>query len=241
MYETALRTAHKQQEEEEKTNEVARKRSVVSVSLRSAGSTKKAESKPDLLGIATTSTVARMSTQSKKVESKPDVLSIASSSADGKSPLKFGTPPQTARLSTPAMTKPRRSVVVEKLSQYIKSYKNKHHHPVFDLIQNDRTAADGRKLMDLEDKAKRCNDELEKLVAAKARLTRGIAAEEREIKSISDSINLEDRRVHNMLKDFYSERFFANHVAGLPLSTLTEKQLWKLCSAMEVDPVVLPG
>ena len=42
------------------------------------------------------------------------------------------------------------TVVVDQLSLYIKPYNNKkarNHHPVFDLIQNENTVADGRRLM----------------------------------------------------------------------------------------------
>jgi len=136
------------------------------------------------------------------------------------------------------------TVVVDQLSLYIKPYNNKkarNHHPVFDLIQNENTVADGRRLMILENEASTCKAKLYELQDLEVRLEKGMQSEVQQSKTCTNIINIKDMEVRATLSN--PNRFtsaFIEENAERPISTLNEIQLELLLSKMAADDIIVP-
>lgn len=137
------------------------------------------------------------------------------------------------------------TVVVDQLSLYIKPYNNKkarNHHPVFDLIQNENTVADGRRLMILENEASTCKAKLYELQDLEVRLEKGVQSEVQQSKTCTNIINRKDMEVRALLSN--PKRFtpaFIKENAERPISTLNKLKLELLLSKMAADVITLPN
>ncbi|KAL7541991.1 hypothetical protein ACHAXR_011413 [Thalassiosira sp. AJA248-18] len=101
------------------------------------------------------------------------------------------------RMITPSGRK-KKAIVVDRLSLYIKpSRKGKKVSPIFNLLQNESTVEEGRKLMILEVETQRCKNELADLVGQKAKLEKGIKMEEHIIERSQKEIKDEERKTQS--------------------------------------------
>ena len=137
------------------------------------------------------------------------------------------------------------TVVVDQLSLYIKPYNSKkarNHHPVFDLIQNENTVADGRRLMILENEASTCKAKLYELQDLEVRLEKGVQSEVQQSKTCTNIINSKDMEVRALLSN--PKRFssaFIEQNNKRPLSTLNRLQLEVLLNNIAAEKLILPN
>ena len=87
----------------------------------------------------------------------------------------------------------------DRLSLYVKTSRKggKNRPQIFDLLQNESTVEDGRKLLVLENKTRLCKDELAELVGQKVRMKKGIKMEEELIASSQKEISAQDRKTQS--------------------------------------------
>jgi len=143
---------------------------------------------------------AEVQRQQQKLQSGNAALSTMVSSSPAKSAV------VTRNASSPSTARKKKTVVVDRLSFYIKpsSTGGKEVSPIFALLQNDSTVEDGRKLMVMEVEAQRCKDELVELVALKPRLEDGIKREEKSITKSRATIDEQERK-HGRLSSLDDE------------------------------------
>ena len=112
---------------------------------------------------------------------------------------------------------PRKKLVVDKLSYYIKPQArkgtaSKKVSPIFALIQNESTVEVGRKLLHLESETKTCRDELAETLALRVRLERGIKAEQQLVKRSKKKIDEQERKTKNKWNVFGLSKVDAKEV-----------------------------
>ena len=133
----------------------------------------------------------------------PTATEVASSSRDTKAVSSRQDNTTLTTKSKPTASKaPRKKLVVDKLSYYIKPQArkgtaSKKVSPIFALIQNESTVEVGRKLLHLESETKTCRDELADTLALRVRLERGIKAEQQLVKRSKKKIDEQERKTKN--------------------------------------------
>ena len=152
-------------------------------------------------------------------DTTPSATKVASSSRDTKeevSSRQVNTTLTTKNKSTTSKA-PRKKLVVDKLSYYIKPQArkgtaSKKVSPIFALIQNESTVEVGRKLLHLESETKTCRDELAETLALRVRLERGIKAEQQLVKRSKKKIDEQERKTKNKWNVFGLSKVDAKEV-----------------------------